>query len=678
MIELIKDRDYFFSQAKKRGDGDSWNIAKYLRNITNSKIRQAKREFVLNELTIHENDPKKFWKTIHKVIPSKKDKVKQDILLKDNETRIGRDEVAHFINEYSINVGRVSAPGGLCPSPVVTTPVHSQSPISLTTTTTTTLSNCPDSGPISTQGKLAFTRVINREVHNVVRNINTAKSSGLDEVSSFILKKVFTILLPEVTFMMNLSILSSSFPDAWKKALIEPIPKSGNLTQVKNYRPISLLPLPGKILEKIIHAQLSHYLESNYFLTPDQHGFRKSHSTIHSIAQLTGFINSKLDSGLPVLAAFIDFRKAFDCVQHPVLIRKLRELGLGEPAIDWISNYLADQKQRVYANNCFSSFMQITQGVPQGSVLGPLFYIIYANDLSTFLTNCKIAMYADDTVLYTANRCFEDSIAQLQKDMSALSVWCKSNGITANTDKTKIMVFGSANKLKGLPEADITFEDVSISSVTSYKYLGLNLDDKLNYKKHVKGIVALTSGKLKQFQRMRSFLTKKAAITVYKSMLLPLLEYGDVFLSAASLEDRKKLQTLQNKGLRCALNKGMETSSEELHLEAGLLKLRFRREQHVLNYMYDISQTPSLQKQRPAHAVRTRSHKKRLLKVKRPNTEKFKKSFAYRGPKKWNSLPENFHATQTKITFKTLVANRVKERAFGRIVGDVGGADDSM
>ena len=375
-----------------------------------------------------------------------------------------------------------------------------------------------------------------------------------------------------------------------------------------------------------------------------------------------------MDLGLPVLTAFIDFRKAFDCVQHPVLLHKLSELGIDETAIKWIANYLTNRKQRVYANNCYSSFMQIKQGVPQGSVLGPLFYIIYANDLSTTLKNCRIAMYADDTVLYTANKSFDESISQLQMDLNALSGWCRTNGITANTEKTKVMVFGSTSRLKGLRDVNVTIEDTLITSVTSYKYLGLDLDDKLNYKKHVKGVVALTSGKLKQFQRMRSFLSKKAAIMVYKSMLLPLLEYGDVFLSAASLEDRKRLQTLQNKGLRCALNKGIETSSEELHLEAGLLKLKFRREQHVLNYMFDISRVPGMQKKKSAHAMRTRSHKKRLLRVKRPNTEKFRKCFAYRGPKKWNSLPETFHTTQTKITYKTLVANRVGEKAYKGIV----------
>ena len=255
---------------------------------------------------------------------------------------------------------------------------------------------------------------------------------------------------------------------------------------------------------------------------------------------------------------------------------------------------------------------------------------------------------------------FEQSVLKLQTDMDSLSQWCKCNGIAANTDKTKIMTFGSPHSLKKIPPFDIKIGDTLIQKVTSYKYLGMELDCDLSYKKHVNKIVSSVSPKLKQFQRM---LNKKAAIMVYKSTILPILEYGDVFLSAAPLVSRKRLQTLQNKGLRCALNKGIETSSAELHKEAGLGKLRFRREQHLLNYMYDCSLDPNCQKRKLSQGVVTRSQSKRILKVKRPYTEKFKKSFTYRGPKKWNTLPIPFHQATTKATFRALVTARIKQKA---------------
>ena len=153
-----------------------------------------------------------------------------------------------------------------------------------------------------------------------------------------------------------------------------------------------LLPLPGKILEKLVHQQLSHFLETGSILADAQHGFRKNHSTIHSTAQLTNFVNKKMDSSVTTAALFIDFKKAFDCVQHPMLVEKFRQVGLCETLVEWVISYLSDRQQRVYANDTYLDFQNITQSVPQASVLRPLFYIVYANDLVKTVKRCKIAM----------------------------------------------------------------------------------------------------------------------------------------------------------------------------------------------------------------------------------------------------------------------------------------------
>ena len=202
--------------------------------------------------------------------------------------------------------------------------------------------------------------------------------------------------------------------------------------------------------------------------------------------------------------------------------------------------------------------------------------------------------------------------------------------------------------------------------MVSYKYLGITLDRQLNYNLHVKSIIGSVTAKLKQFQRMRSFLTIKAATMVYKGMLLPILEYGDIFLTATTAENKRRLQTLQNKGLRCALGKGLECGSDELHNEAKLLKLKHRRQQHLLNHMFDQAQNAKNYRQRPSSGVKMRSQNKKLLKIKRPYTERFKKSFGYLGPKLWNALPERFHHAPCKLTYKNMIANWVssKEEVF--------------
>ena len=650
LIEQIKDRDYFYKKAKSSGEEDDWNIAKFLRNKTNANIRQAKRDFVLEELDNCQANCKKFWKVIKSVVPNNKGDAKQAIMLKDDGVKVGNKEVAHFVNSYFINVGYVppeelqgNRKGDVC------------------------FSNLK----LSEQGGWSPPSFLECELLKVVRDINVSKSSGLHNVSSHAIKEAFRALLPQVTFMMNLSLKTSSFPGAWKEALVIPIPKGGNLTLVKNYRPISLLPLPGKILEKLMHKHLTNYLDEESILTDNQHGFRKGHSTIHSIAQLTTFVNKKADIGVPTLATFVDFRKAFDCVQHEILLRKLSALGMHCKVIEWFRSYLTGRSQRVLANNVRSSSQCITQGVPQGSVLGPLFYILYANDIVNTVKYCKLALYADDTVLYTASANPNVAESRMRKDILALTGWCKSNGIKMNTDKTKLMWFGSVKKVKELPAVNIRVEGCPILSVNSYKYLGVTLDGQLNYAKHVGKMVSVASLKLKQFRRMRSFLSTKAAMLVYKSMLLLLLEYGDVFLSSATAENRKRLQVLQNKGLRCALNKGIETSTDELHDEADLLRLTSRREPHLLNVMFDMSQCEDKMLAPRTEGAVTRSSKKRLMKVKCPKTEKYKKSFAYRGPKRWNALPFDFHAVLSKGEFKTKIESHIKHKAAQKAARDV-------
>ena len=652
LIEMIKDRDYFYKKAKRSGDTDAWNIAKFLRNVTNSYIRSSKREFVLNELKENDNNVKKFWKTIRKVVPSNKSTTDCSILLKDNGEKIEKGQVATYINDFFINVGKRKRPSEL-------TPANNINNEDLELDIDMGEPDC------STEPELdrGFDQVTEKEVYRTIKNINISKSSGIDSMSSFVLKEAFTILVPVMTRLFNQSLTTGVFPTQWKKALVIPIPKTGSLSNVQNYRPISLLPLPGKILEKLIHCQLSSYLEEKSLLTEKQHGFRKSHSTLHSVSQLTNFVNNNLDIRRPTLAAFIDFRKAFDCVQHDVLLKKLGMLGLDISVLRWVESYLQGREQRVYANNVYSEFLNITQGVPQGSVLGPLFYILYANDLSTLFKNCDIALYADDTVLYTVNDNFQDSVSDLQQDMDRLTVWCDKNGIMVNTNKTKIMVFGSKTLLNKLPTFEIKCEGLPLPVVTSYKYLGVTLDYQLNYNLHIKKLISSVSAKLKQFQKMRSFLSIKAAVMVYKNMLLPIIEYGDIFLTAASLENRRKLQTLQNKGLRCALNKGIETDSADLHKEASLLKLKYRREQHILNFVFDWSLDRRKLKSSTASSIVTRSQVKKLFKVKKPHTEKYKRSLAYRGLKKWNKLPVHFHKTASKAEFKMLVEKRMVARA---------------
>ena len=226
-----------------------------------------------------------------------------------------------------------------------------------------------------------------------------------------------------------------------------------------------------------------------------------------------------------------------------------------------------------------------------------------------------------------------------------------------------VIKFGSQTALKKLPPLEIKIGGSTIGEVTSYKYLGITLDSHLNYNLHVTKILNSISAKLKLFRRMRGFLSVKAALLVYKGTILPILEYGNIFMYSTTTVNRRRLQTLQNRGLRCALGKGLEASTADLHSEANLLKLKFRREKHLLNFMYDVAQDVKNRKAKLTTAVKTRSANKVTLKSKRPNTEKYKKSMRYVGVRKWNALSANFHHTGSKAEYRSLIDNWIKAKS---------------
>ena len=634
LLEQIKNKDYFYRKAKKFGNLDDWNIAKYLRNQTNKNIRKAKSEYVTNQLHACRGDSAKFWHTIKTVFPSKKHKDTKPIRLKHQHEQIDPDTVADYINQFFLNVGN---------KPV--TDLH----LDLNNNNNTTLtsqSQSLETSQIQIEQLFSLEPVTCAEIFRLTDRLNPRKSSGLNNISTKVLRDGLLALNNQFTHIINTSISKQTFPAEWKNAKVIPIPKTGDLTQVSNYRPISLLPIPGKVLEKVVHTQLEDYLEEGELINEHQFGFRKYRSTINAIHQLTNHININLNNRVPTVAVFIDFRKAFDCLQYPVLLTKLKDLNLDKDTVEWVSSYLSARHQRVMANGTTSGLGMIRQGVPQGSILGPLLYTLYANDIGNIIKKSKFAFYADDTVIYS----------QLDNLMS----WCQSNNIFINPSKTKFMIFSSQEL--AYTNIRLAVNNLEIERVPHYNYLGMVLDQHLTFENHTKYTINRVSPKIYQLAKMRKYLTSKAALLVYKNMILPILEYGDIFLSSATCENRKKLQRLQNKALKCALATDKTYSTNRLHIEAKLLKLKHRRKIHLLLNMHKLSHMPNFKGWKHRTGTRTRSSKKKLMTTKKPKLTKFQNSISYRGPKAWNSLPAEIQKTENHELFKSLVkAHQMKK-----------------
>ena len=422
LLERIIDKNRLLKKARKSSKKEDWDIAKTSRNIVNKELSNAKKEFLIEEQNRFTNDSKKFWQSISRILPSKKNNSGKITLCDKSDEEMEGKDTADYINEFFTNIGKNLAS-------------------KIKDEEWRFLEN-------ESQNSINTLYTDFEEVLDLCKNIDTSKSSGIEFLSSNVLKDAFMVTITQLVFIFNLSLSKAIFPNDWKKATIIPLFKGGNKKLVSNYRPVSLLPLPGKILEKIVHRGLTYHLENNDLLSIKQGGFRKDFSTVKSILNLTEDLFDNMNNGLVTAAVFIDLRKAFDTVDHKILLKKLRLMGIEGDLFEWCVNYLSNRMQRTLANNTHSKELLLQCGVPQGSVLGPLFFLIYVNDIVNRIGSKNINLYADDTVIYTNGNIGTEIQENLQNLINIFSKWCRENKLSINTDKTKMVCFGTKQRVK--------------------------------------------------------------------------------------------------------------------------------------------------------------------------------------------------------------------------------------
>ena len=316
-----------------------------------------------------------------------------------------------------------------------------------------------------------------------LKQINISKSSAVNKIATKILKYIFIHQYIRLTRLFNCCIQQSIFPDLWKIAFVTPLKKEGFVNNVSDLRPISILPLPAKILEKLLHSQLLNHFEINELLVDNQGGFRPGYSTNTVIAKFIDDVYISFNEHKINQSIFIDFSKAFDTIDHSILIKKIEKYLIDRSAINLIQNCLQNRKLCVNINDKVSNLRSLTHGVPQGSVLGPLLFLIYINDMSQIFPDAKVYQYADDTVISISTDTQIKAMERMGQDLKSLETWCNMNKLTINTKKTKIMYFCTTNKTKQLtPNHNNYLYGNLLQIVDSYKYLGVILDTNLNFK----------------------------------------------------------------------------------------------------------------------------------------------------------------------------------------------------
>ena len=380
-----------------------------------------------------------------------------------------------------------------------------------------------------------------------LKSLQRNKACGVDNLPPGFLKDVAINIAKPLNHVINLCLKYGEIPEDFKIGKVTPIFKSGSKHQLDNYRPITVLPICSKILERCIHTQLMDHLETHKLLSKHQHGFRRKRSTKTAATIFLETIRKIIDNGHLSGAIFIDLSKAFDTLSHSQIITNLANYGIHDIEREFFINYLFNRKQQVSFQNAMSNPEVVTRGVPQGSILGPLLFLLAFDDVGSSLQECDVIMYADDTVIYTSAKDSEELQIKLSSDFHRVADWLENNELIANMKpgKTECMIFGTAQRTKN-KELNITFRQKEISNTTAYKYLGVNLDRALNLSVHLNTTYKKALGRLYLLQRLRSQLTTKAATAIYESMLVPLFTYCSIITCQTNQTYKKKVKSLED------------------------------------------------------------------------------------------------------------------------------------
>ena len=486
------------------------------------------------------------------------------IVLIEDETIISKDvEVAETMNKFFVSVtdslginensGYENATEGIADP--IDKAVHK-------------FSNHPSILKINEQNKNAgsfyFQKVTPDVVDNEVRNLNPKKATTHKNIPPKILKSNSDIYVEPLTQIFNDCIENSSFPDELKCADVTSLPKNGPFNSRTNFRPISVLPTVSKLFERIMDKQIVTYITP--FLSSLLCGFRKGYNAQHALVRLLEKFKISLDEGGKAGAVLMDLSKPFDCIRHDLLIAKLHAYGFSREALTLINNYLTNRQQRVKVNGSFSSWKSIARGVPQGSVLGPLLFNVYINDLWLFIQDSDICNYADDTTIYTCNKNLDNIVHKLENDSTIALKWFADNFMKLNADKCHLLVLGQRC------DDSVTVRIGSANVVNSYeeKLLGVQIDSKLSFDNHVSKLCQKASNKLYALARISPYMDQRKLRTLMRAFITSQFQYCPLIWMFHGRQLNQKINKIQERALRITYKDDESTYGELLEKDCAV------------------------------------------------------------------------------------------------------------
>lgn len=559
--------------AKKLSNPTENNIQTFssYNNLFNKTKRTIKANYYHAIIEEHKFSIKQTWKILKDLIGRKNDKSNfpQEFLIK-GESVTDKSTIAESFNDYFSRIGLETGQN---------VPVTDAKYIDF----------LPDPFPRS----IFIDPVAPSDITNTVRKLKSKSSFGHDEISTKLLKETINNIAIPITYILNRSFSIGIVPDKMKIAKVVPVFKSSDRCSIKNYRPISLLTSFSKLLEKVMYDKIMCFLNTNNILYKHQYGFRAKHSTIHPIIHLLNYCADAANKNDPeyTLAVFCDLSKAFDVINHKILLHKLRTYGIRGIVNDWFSSYLSNRIQFVEIEGNTSSHQLIHCGVPQGSILGPLLYLIYVNDIHKSCES-NILSFADDTTLYISHSNLTDLFHVANTEINNLYKWFCANKLSLNAKKTKYIVIRPKYRQCSFENKNVFINGTPLQRVgqnctdTSVKFLGLCIDEYLTWQHHIKHVNSKISRTMFAIKQVKNILPAYILRNLYFALIHPHLCYGILAWGNASQPLRKTI-TLQKRAIRTINKAAYNSHTDPLFHSSQVLKLQDLYTYQSALFMFD-------------------------------------------------------------------------------------------
>lgn len=626
---LKQNKKTQYTIAKWINNNEEWNKYTSLRNKYKNKINLTKNNFIKQKINNSYNQ-KSMWCNIKKYVMNKKDFEINNINfggeIVEEKLYIAEKFNSYFIdsiNKINNEIPKIEYNNIIQPTPHI----------------------------------FKFRKITMNELHSILKNMNNKKDHYFVNANMFI--DSFDLIGSNLLSIINNSLESGVFPNFWKDSIVVPVEKIKGSNKCEDFRPINTISTESKIIEKIVNIQLEDYLNKFSLIYENQSGFRKHHSCESLINLIVTNWKMAIHDKKVIIAIFLDLQRAFETVDQGLLIEKLKSYGVYGTELKWFKSYITGRKQRTKIKDSISSSIDVKLGVPQGSILGVLLFIIYINDMVKSVEFSKLVLFADDALLYVCGDNITECVTKINHDLEKLNVWFKMNKLNLNLKKTKCMFFNDN------ASTNINIDNKIIEKVNDIKYLGIMIDNKLDFKCHVQYICKKIAKKIYFFSKIRPRISLNTAIKIYNTMIKPHFEYCSSILFLSTREMLGKLQKLQNKSMRIVLQVGRHSSIIGMLETLKWMSVYQRILVNVFVIVFKLKQNiyPSYLCNRLIYSGDVHNYNLRNIFNFRLNffrNEKTKNMLLYKGLNLFNNLPNELKIVNNLNEFKRKIVIYVK------------------